>query len=102
MRRQDLPLAVHANETEESDQCVPHQCNTTTLRCAVEEGNLGFVLLERVGKVHGSLPRVRVDSLRIVAQTGDVRCAIDVDANFVTVLNHQAWQIARTEFPSNC
>jgi hypothetical protein len=43
---QDSPLAVHANETEESNQCVPHQCNTASLRSTIKEGNLCFVLFQ--------------------------------------------------------
>jgi hypothetical protein len=52
--------------------------------------------------VHGSLPGVWVDSLGIVTQASDVRCAVAINANFVAVFDHQTWLVARTELPDDC
>lgn len=68
----DIPPAVDADETKIADESVAHQSDTTTLGRAVEEGNAGAVLFERVGVEHGRGVRVGVDGLGVVGSIGDL------------------------------
>jgi hypothetical protein len=60
-----------------------HEGDTAALGRAVEEGDTGAVLFERVGVEHGRLVRVGVDRLGVVGRVGDLSQAIAVDADLI-------------------
>jgi hypothetical protein len=60
-----------------------HEGDAAALGRAVEEGDTGAVLFERVGVEHGRLVRVGVDRLGVVGRVGDLGQAIAVDADLI-------------------
>jgi hypothetical protein len=81
--RRDVPLAVDADETQVADESMAHEGDAAALGRAVEEGDTGAVLFERVGVEHGRLVSVGVDRLGVVGRVGDLSQAIAVDADLI-------------------
>lgn len=67
-----------------------HQGNTTALRGAVEEGNLGAVLFEIVCVEQGCGVRVGMHTLSIGGLVCNDSCAIAIDANLIAMNDFQA------------
>lgn len=62
-----------------------HQRNTTPLRGAVEERNLGVVLLQGIGVEHCCSPCIWVHAFAVSRLVNDLGHAIAINAYFITM-----------------
>lgn len=97
-----IPFAIHTKKAKETNERMSHQSNTTTLRGTVDEGDAGLVLDERVCELQSCPPSIFVlDTSSIVFKIGDLGLATCVNLDKSSILEHQTWEVVRTEFPKH-
>lgn len=94
-----LPLAIHSGKLQESDEGMPHQCHSTSLRRSVEESNLDLALLQLICKMHRRFPRIPVYSPLIVVEFGKMKFTIAVYSDYIAALDLWARKVAWAESP---
>ncbi|KAL2293489.1 hypothetical protein FJTKL_05381 [Diaporthe vaccinii] len=76
-----VPGQINAHEPSEADERMTHQGDTTPLRCATEEGNLGLLVAEPIGILNSRSPGWGCARILMVLYDGEVSTERGISLN---------------------
>lgn len=89
------PLNLNTLSSQEPQQCMPHQCDTTTLRSGTEEHNPRISIFDRFDMFLRSSPRWSPDRMMVGFRVREMNLPIKIDMNFVAKVNDNARLLGR-------
>lgn len=84
VRGQTHPFSIDAKQAEKANECVTHQCNTSTLRSGAEESDFDVLVAKDLGVFVNCVPRWLTDARAVVLhRVDDANASTSIDVDLV-------------------